>query len=61
MQNQIIEYINQFLLPFPSGYRKRFSTQNALAWSIEKWNHQLDKNGFAGLAVMNLFKAFDKL
>ena len=37
MQKEISEHINQFLSAFLFGYRKRFSSQTALAWLIEKW------------------------
>ena len=61
MQIQISEYINHFLSPFLFGYRKGFDTQTTLVWLIEKWKHQLDKNGFAGAILMDLFKAFDTI
>ena len=50
--------LTSFCLLFPMVTEKRFSSQNALAWSIDKWKHQLDKNGFAGAVVMDLFKVF---
>ena len=61
MQKQISEYINQFLSPFLCGYRKGFSTKTALVWLIEKWKHQLDKNGFAGAILMDTAKTFDTI
>ena len=61
IQKQISEYFNQFFSPFLCGYRKGFSTQTALVWQIEKWKHQLDKNGFAGAIMMDLSKAFDTI
>ena len=45
MQKQISEYINHFPSSFLCGNRKRFSTQPALVWLIEKWE-QLDKKRF---------------
>ena len=60
-QRQISEYINQFLSPFPCGYRKGFSTKTSLICLIEKWKHRLDKNGFTGAILMDLSKAFDTI
>ena len=57
----ISKYINKFLPPFLWGYRKGFSTQTSLVWSIEKWKHQLDQIGFAGAILMVLSKAFDTI
>ena len=61
MQKQMSEYINQFSSPFFCGYRKGFSTQTPLVCLIEKWKHQLDKNGSAGTVLMDLSKAFDTI
>ena len=35
-----------------------YSTQADLVWLIEKWKHQLDKNGFANGLLMDLSEAF---
>ena len=43
------------------GYRKGFSTQQALASLIEKWKAILDKNGYAVLLLIDLSKAFDTI
>ena len=61
MQKQISKYINHFLPPFLCGWRKGFSTQTTLVWLIEKWKHQLDKNGFLCVILMDLTKAFDAI
>ena len=61
MQKQISEYIIKFLSPYLCGYRKDFSTQQALASLIEKWKAILDKNGYAVLLLIDLLKAFDTL
>ena len=37
MHDQISQYINSFLTPYQCGYRKGFSTQQALLSLIEKW------------------------
>ena len=42
---KIREYINQFLSPFPCGYRKGFSTQTVLVCLNRKWKHEFDNNG----------------
>ena len=49
------------LLVFFCDYRKGFSTQTALVWLIEKWKHQLNKNGFAGAMLMDFSKTFDTI
>ena len=61
MQKQISEYINQFLSAFLCGYRKGCSTQTALVWLIEKWKHQLDKNGLWRCYTDGSLKAFDTI
>ena len=61
MQKQISDYIGKFLSPFLCGYRKGFSTQYALLTLTERWKFCLDKKGFAGALLMDLFKAFDTI
>ena len=61
MHKQISEYINQFLSPYLCGYRKGFSTQQTLVSLIEKWKAILDKNGYAGVLLTDLSKAFDTI
>ena len=58
IQKQISEYIKQFLSPFLCGYTKGSSIQTTLVSFIEKWEHQLDKNDFAGTILMDLCKVF---
>ena len=41
------------------GYRKGFSTQQALLSLIERWKNTLDQNGCGGAILMDLSKAFD--
>ena len=43
------------------GYRKGFSTQQALVSLIEKWKAILNKNGYVGAVRMDLSKAFDTI
>ena len=47
--------------PYLCGYRKGFSTQQALLSLIEKWKNILDKKGYGGAVLMDLSKAFDTL
>ena len=43
------------------GYRKGFSTQQALLSLIERWKNTLDQNGYGGAILMNFSKAFDTI
>ena len=52
-------YVDQFLSTFMCGYRKGFSTQQALLSLIERWKNTLDQNGYGGAILMDLSKAFD--
>ena len=61
MHDQISQYINSFLTPYLCGYRKGFSTQQALLSLIEKWKIVLDSKGYGGAVLMDLSKAFDTI
>ena len=61
LQKQIISHIEKYLSPSLCGYRKAYSTQQALLSMIEKWKEYLDKKGFGGAILMDLSKAFDTL
>ena len=61
MHDQISQYINSFLTPYLFGYRKGFSTQQALLSLIEKWKIELDSKGCGGAVLMDLPKAFDTI
>ena len=61
MHKQMSLYIDNFLSPCLCGYRKRFSTQQALLSLIEKWKNILDKRGYGGAVLMDLSRAFDTL
>ena len=52
-------YVDQFLSTFMCGYRKGFSTQQALLSLIERWKNTLDQNGYGGAILMDLSKVFD--
>ena len=43
------------------GYRKDFSTQQALLSLIVRWKNTLDQNGYSGAILMDLSKAFDTI
>ena len=61
LQKQLISHIEKYLSPSLCGYRKAYSTQQALLSMIEKWKEYLDKQGFGGAILMDLSKAFDTL
>ena len=61
MLKQILEQMNKYLLQNLCGYRKGFSTQTALTMVLEKWKNFLDDNGYAGVVLMDLSKAFDTI
>ena len=44
-----------------NGYRKGFSTQEALFPLIEIWKYTFDQNGYGGAILMDLWKAFDTI
>ena len=59
LHRQISSHVDQFLSTFLCGYRKGFSTQQALLPLIERYKNTLDQNGYGGLILMDLSKAFD--
>ena len=59
LHRQVILRVDQFLSTFMSGYRKGFSTQQALLLLIERWKNTLDQNGYGGAVLMDLSKALD--
>ena len=61
MQKQISGYINYHISPYMCGYRKGFSSQQALMSLIKNWKRVLDKTGFGGAVLMDLSKAFDTI
>ena len=61
IQNQIGGFIESKLFPFVCGYRKGFSTQYTLIELIEKLKKSLDSQGYSGVVLMDLSKAFDTL
>ena len=61
MSKQISAYIETRLSKFLCGYRKGYSTQYALMRLIENWKRILDDQGFAGVILLDLSKAFDTI
>ena len=58
IQKQIAIFINTHLYKDMYGYRKGYNTQQALISLLEKWTSMLDKQGYAGVLMMDLSKAF---
>ena len=61
IQKQFSNYVDEFLSPYLSGYRKGFNTQYALLSLNEKWKKELDNKGYAGTVLMDWSKAFDTI
>ena len=53
--------VEEYLSPYLCGYRKGFSTQQALLSLLERWKNVLDKKGYGGAVLMDLSKVFDTL
>ena len=54
-------HVEEYLSPYLCGYRKGFSTQQALLSSLERWKNVLDKKGYGVVVLRDFFKAFDTL
>ena len=61
LHRQVSSYVDRFLSTFMCGYRKGFSTQQALFPLIERWENTLDQSGYGGTIIMDLSKAFDTI
>ena len=61
MKKQVTLFTEKRLSPYLCGYRKDFSTQQALTSLIERWKKILDQKGSRGAVLMDLSKAFDTL
>ena len=61
LQHQLVNYIENYLSPHLCGYRKGYSSQQALISLIENWKKSLDKKGYGGAVLMDLSKAFDTI
>ena len=59
LYDQINEYFQPLFSKLQCGFRKGHSAQHCLLVLIEKWRKVLNKQGFAGLLLTDLSKAFD--
>ena len=53
--------MENYLSPHLCGYRKGYSSQQALISLTESWKKSLDKKGYGGAILMDLSKAFDTI
>ena len=60
-ESKINNYTTCHLSPYLCGYRKSYTTQQALVSLIEKWKKILDDKGIRGAVLMDLSKVFDIL
>ena len=61
LSEQITTFMNDKFSPFLCGFRKGYSTQNALLKLLENWRKHLDNNELIGTILLDLSKAFDTL
>ena len=61
INNQLHEYLENFLNELLCGVRKAHSTQHALSRLIQKWQAELDSGCYVGTMLMDLSKAYDCL
>ena len=61
MYDQLYKYIVRFLNQLLCGFRKAHSTQHALFRLLQKWQKELDSEGFIGTILMDLSKAYEYL
>ena len=61
MHFQLMQFADSFLSILLCGFRRGFSTQNALSRFLEKVKMGLDNKKFASAILMGLSKAFDCL
>ena len=61
LHKQMSLHVEEYLSPYLCGYRKGFSTQQALLSLLERWKNVLDKKGYGGALLIYLSKAFDTL
>ena len=54
-------HVEEYLLPYLCGYRKGFSTQQALLSLLERSKNVLDQKGYGEVVLMDLSKGFDTL
>ena len=61
LQHQLVNYIENYLPSHLCGYRKGYSSQQALISLIENWKKSLDKKGYGRAVLTDLSKAFDTI
>ena len=61
LHKQMSLHVDRFLSPYLCGFRKGFSTQQALTSLLEKWKIVLNRKRYTGAMLMDLSKAFDTL
>ena len=59
LHKQIGYFIDEKLFRYVCGYRKGYNTQYALMALLEQWRTTLDNQGYAGIVIVDLSKAFD--
>ena len=59
LKNQIVKYIDTFLSPFVSAYRKHYISQHVLIRLLEEWKKGMDNGNYVGAILMDLSKEFD--
>ena len=59
MHDQLSTYINKYLSPYLSGFRKGYSTHCCLSLMVERWKFGLDKRKIEGALLTNPTMAFD--
>ena len=61
MANQLSEFFDSKFSNLLCGFRKKHSTQHALANLVKSWQKSLDEGKVVGTVLMNLSKAYDCL
>ena len=57
LRENLEKYLNTSLC----GLRRALSTQRALLKLLQEWQEELNKTGFVGLILMDLYKIYDFL
>ena len=59
INDQINDYFQPVFSKLQCGFRKKFNAQHCLLVSVEKCREVLDKQGYTGILLTDLSKAFD--
>ena len=59
MHDQMYKYFDQIFSKFQCNFRKRFSTQNCLLYTIKNCKEFSDQCGYYGTLLTDQLKAFD--